>query len=193
MNLLRILFPLLILITLSIPCHAHLNSISYSTIEVATDEIRIELRFTLICTLELFSVDVDGDGILTKEELQPAKPAMYYYLTNKIKILSGGRQLRMILRDLTFKVEEDDAYTIFELAYPKTNESDEFILLCNVLEETDPYHKNLAEIKYSGNDYLFVFTNINYFNSKTASTEETKPANMPGSATSTLQPSGDEK
>ena len=44
---------------------AHLNSISYSTFHVMENKIELELRFTLICTLELFNIDRDSDGFLT--------------------------------------------------------------------------------------------------------------------------------
>ncbi len=145
---------------------SHLNSLSYSTIESTSQSVRVELKLTLICTLELFSVDANNDGYLSKEELEPAKSAMYYYINNKIKVLSGGKQLRMLLRDLGFRVEEEDSYTVFDLEFPKVKGHDEFVMICNVIEETDPYHRNLAEIKVDDEEYLFVFTNMNYFDSK---------------------------
>ena len=142
----------------------HLNSLSYSTIEIKENEIRWELRFTLLCTLELFSVDLNNDNFLSKEELEAAWPMMYYYLNNKIKVMEGGRQLKLTLRDISFKVEADDSYTVFQLSYAiPQKKSDQILLLCNVQEETDPYHRDLAEITLNDDTYLFVFNNINYF------------------------------
>ncbi|MEW6238951.1 MAG: hypothetical protein AB1656_26505 [Candidatus Omnitrophota bacterium] len=178
----RLFFSTLLLI-LSCPCQAHLNSVSFSSIVVSATEVRVELRFTLICTLELFPADKNGNNLLSAEELSAVKPAMYYYLTNKIKILSGGRQLRMVLRDLTFEVEEDDSYTIFQLAFPRSEESKNLIIFCNVSEEADPYHRNLAEIKLGDKDYLFVFTNVNYFDSAHPPLSPAIPLGVPAAAT----------
>jgi len=171
------------LLFLSLPCQAHFNSISFSSIVASSTEVRIELRLTLICTLELFPADKDGDGLLSDEELAAVKPSMYYYLANKIKILSGGRQLRMMMQDLTFKVEEDDSYTIFQLAFPRSEESKNLIILCNVMEEADPYHRNLAEIQSGDKDYLFVFTNVNYFDSANPPVSPSEPSSIPANAT----------
>ncbi|HOL92808.1 MAG TPA: hypothetical protein PLH79_00535 [bacterium] len=164
----RLTIPFFVLLGAAGLSTAHLNSISDSVIELRNNEIQMKLRFTLICTLELFQIDLNGDLILSEEEIQPVKPMMYYYLSNKIKVLADGRQLKMEMRNVTFKVEEDDSYVTFDLRFPFQKKPDAFLVLCNVLEETDPYHRNLAEIKMNGNEYLFVFTNTNYFNSAEA-------------------------
>ncbi len=145
---------------------AHLNSMSFSKIEVKESEVHWQMKFTLLCTLELFAVDVDSNNFLSEEELKSAWSMMYYYLSNKIKVLGGGRQLRMVLKDISFSVEEDDSYTVFELSFPFRQKPDGFIFLCNVQEETDPYHQALAEIHLADESYAYVFSNVNYFDSQ---------------------------
>lgn len=142
---------------------AHLNSMSFSKIEVKENEVRWEMKFTLLCTLELFAVDVDNDNFLSKDELKSAWSMMYYYLSNKIKVLSEGKQLRMVLKDISFSVEEDDSYTVFDISFPFRQNPQSFIFLCNVQEETDPYHQGMAEIHLKDAAYAFVFSNVNYF------------------------------
>ncbi|RJP26756.1 MAG: hypothetical protein C4527_14555 [Candidatus Omnitrophota bacterium] len=159
------LLPLLIVLLCGDLTWAHLNSFSFSTIEIKEDAIHMELRLTLICTLELFPVDTDANQFLSEEELKAFRSMMYYYLTNKLKILNSGRQLHLVLKDISFHVEEDDSYTVFNLVIPLRKPLENVIILCNVLEETDPYHRNLSEIKMKGNEYLFIFTNDNYFDS----------------------------
>jgi len=144
---------------------AHLNSFSYSSIEIGETEINIELRFTLICTLELFNADPDGDMILTKKELDAIKPLMYYYLSNKIKILAGGRQLKFDLKKMYHETKEDESLVVMQLSYKSAKPIKSVIILCNVSEENDPFHRNIAEIKMKDKQYLFVFTADNYFNS----------------------------
>ncbi len=161
------------------PAFAHLNSISDSVIELKEDEIQLKLRFTLVCTLELFQIDLNGDLLLSEEEIQPVKPMMFYYLSNKIKVLADGRQLKMEMRSVTFKVEEDDSYVTFDLHFPFKKKPGAFLVLCNVLEETDPFHRNLSEIKLNGKEYLFVFTNSNYFNSADARPESVESPEAP--------------
>lgn len=147
-------------------CHAHLNSMSFSKIEVKDEEVHWQMKFTLLCTLELFAVDVDNNNFLSDEELKSAWSMMYYYLSNKIKVLSEGKQLRMVLKDIHFSVEEDDSYTVFELSFPFRQDPDGFLFLCNVQEETDPYHQGMAEIYLPKESYVFVFSNVNYFDTK---------------------------
>jgi hypothetical protein len=144
---------------------AHLNSMSFSKIEVKENEVRWEMKFTLLCTLELFAVDVNNDNFLQEDELKSAWSMMYYYLSNKIKVLSEGKQLRMVLKDITFSVEEDDSYTVFDLSFPFRQDPKGFLFLCNVQEETDPYHQGMAEIHLKDASYAFVFSNVNYFDS----------------------------
>ncbi len=163
----KIITAIILFLCFSIPVSwSHLNSVSYSTITVKDEAIHVEFRYTLICTLELFQVDADSDSFLTKEELNPARDMIYYYLTNKIKVLCNGRQLQANLKNISFKVEEDDSYTIFDLVYPTHDKPKDLIILCNVSEEVDPYHRNLAEIKLGDKEYLYVFTNDNYFDSR---------------------------
>ena len=164
----------------------HVNSISYSKITVLDNEIHVQLRNTLLCTLELFAVDLDGNSILTKEELDPAKPAMFYYLNNKIKILSGGRQLPMALKEVTFRVEEDDSYTIFDLVFPTYKKPNDWMIFFNLSEEVDSYHRNLSEITIDDKKYLFVFNNTNYFDSRNPPPPEAK-SGIPPSATATIK------
>lgn len=150
---------------ISYPAVSHPNSVSYSTIEFRDKEIRIELRYTLLCTLELFQADSDNDQKLTEEELEAIKPLMFYYLNNKIKVLSHSRQLRLAIRKMRFSIEEDDSYVIMELAYLSPDTLESAIIFCNLSEEVDAYHRNLSQIKIGEKEYLFVFTNTNYFNS----------------------------
>ncbi len=164
MKRLPVLLLLLLIPTLS--SWSHLNSLSYSLIDINDKEVHIELRLTLICMLELFTVDIDGDLLLTQKELEPVKPVMYYYLNNKLKILSGGQQLRMELKTLDFSVEEDDSYVTVDLYYPRPKPSSGIVILNNVLEETDPFHRNIAEIKTKGKESVFIFTNANYFDTR---------------------------
>ncbi len=162
---------------------AHLNSFSYSSIDISENEINIELRFTLICTLELFNADPDGDLILTQKELDAIKPLMYYYLSNKIKVLSGGRQLKFDLLKMSHETEEDEeSFVVMQLSYKSTKPLESVIILCNVSEENDPFHRNIAGIKIKDKEFLFVFTSNNYFNSdnppkpKTAASDVISPA-----------------
>lgn len=148
------------------PASAHLYSVSYSTIEIATDEIRVEMRHPLICVLELFPIDQDGDQYLTDEEIEPAIQAIYYYLTNKIKVLSAGRQLSMRMTDVYFEVGEEESYLIYDLRFERVEPDRPFILFNNIQEEVDPYHRNIALVVVDGREYLFVFTNANYFDSR---------------------------
>ena len=90
---------------------------------------------------------------------------MLYYLKNKIKVLSGGRQLPMVLDDLSFITEPEDSYTVFKITFPGYGIIKDPIILCNVLEETDPYHRNISGIEIGDIEYTFIFTNSNYFNS----------------------------
>ncbi|MFB3785137.1 MAG: hypothetical protein ACE15F_02080 [bacterium] len=166
---------------------AHLNSLSDSVVEMKEDEIQLKLRFTLVCTLELFQIDLNGDLLLSEEEIQPVKPMMFYYLSNKIKVLADGRQLKMEMKSVTFKVEEDDSYVTFDLRFPFKKKPDAFLVLCNVLEETDPYHRNLSEIRLNGKQYLFVFTNSNYFNSADARPESVE-SSVPPAPAGDIQP-----
>lgn len=165
--------------------HAHLNSVSYSMIDITDKEVRIELRYTLLCTLELFPADRDGDFSLSDEELKDLKPMMFYYLNNKIKVLSGGLQLKMEIKHLRFSVEEDDSFVIADLSFPaKEAAIESVIILCNLSEEADIYHRNLSQIKMKGEEYLFVFTNSNYFNSlHPPKSQSAKSASIPSSAT----------
>lgn len=161
-----LLSPLIAFLVAAAPAEAHLNSISYSDIAIGEKEIEWELSFTLLCTLELFSVDADHDNFLSKEELRSAWPMMFYYLSNKVKVMNGGRQLRMNLKDIRFEVREDDSYTVFDLRFTfPQRRVPQTLFVCNVQEETDPYHRNLAEIALEDGTYMFVFNNMNYFDS----------------------------
>lgn len=146
---------------------SHLNSISYALIDIGEKEVKIELRLTLICMLELFTVDTDGDLKLSEKELEPVKPVVFYYLNNKIKILSGGQQLRMEMKSMRFSVEEDDSYVTIDLRFPREKTTGEVVVLNNVLEETDPFHRNIAEVKTKDKEAIFVFTNSNYLDTRT--------------------------
>lgn len=160
------IFQLLVCLFFAMPSHAHLNSMSFSKIEVKENEVRWQMKFTLLCTLELFAVDMDNNNFLSDEELKSAWSMMYYYLSNKIKVLSEGKQLRMVMKDIKFSVEEDDSYTVFELSFPFRQNPQGFMFMCNVQEETDPYHQAMAEIYLPKDSYLFVFSNVNYFDSQ---------------------------
>ncbi len=167
------------------PSSAHLNSFSFSTITVKEEAIQIEMRFTLICTLELFQVDHDHNAFLSQEELNSARNMMYYYLSNKIKVLCNGHQLKAVLKGLSFQVEEDDSYTVFDLVYPTKSKPEELILLCNVSEEADPYHRSVSEIRMGEKKYVFIFTNDNYFDSRNPPPAEPQDAEMIPSSTET--------
>lgn len=149
--------------------YAHLNSMSFSKIEIKENEVRWEMKFTLLCTLELFAVDVNSDNFLQEDELKSAWSMMYYYLSNKMKVLTDGKQLRMVLKDISFSVEEDDSYTVFDLSFPFRQNPEDFVFLCNVQEETDPYHQAMAEIHLPKESYAFVFSNVNYFDTSNIS------------------------
>ena len=164
--LIQLMMVLCVSILIATPSYSHLNSMSFSKIEVKENEVRWQMKFTLLCTLELFAVDVDNNNFLSDEELKSAWSMMYYYLSNKIKVLSEGKQLRMVLKDIKFSVEEDDSYTVFELSFPFRQNPQGFMFLCNVQEETDPYHQGMAEIYLPKENYLFVFSNVNYFDTQ---------------------------
>ncbi len=144
---------------------SHFNSISFSTIEIKEKEVRMELRYTFLCVLELFQADQNNDQKLSEEELEKISSPFYFYLNNKIKILGGGRQLRMVLKRIRFAIEETDSFVVLDLSFSSQESLDSVIILCNLSEETDSYHRNLSQIKIGEKEYFFIFTNQNYFNS----------------------------
>lgn len=161
----RTLFGILIAFALAqTSAWAHLNSVSFSTIKLSTQAVQIELRSTVICVLELFPVDKNGDQILAEEEVAPYRQVMYFYLSNKIKVLSGGAQLKMSMRDITFEEGDGESYLVYDLWYKRRDPSQPVIIINNIQEETDPYHRNLSVIEKDGREHLFVFTQENYLN-----------------------------
>lgn len=141
---------------------AHMNSYSFSTIKVKEESIQYELRFPYLNTIELFAVDKDMDQVLSKDELEPAKQVMFYYFDNKIKVLSQGRQLQMVLNTVEFNNEDGDAVIIVHFEYPGYQAPEDAIIFCNVSEEVDPFHQNIAVIEKDGKRYLFTFTKTSY-------------------------------
>ncbi|MDP8243008.1 MAG: hypothetical protein P9L94_02920 [Candidatus Hinthialibacter antarcticus] len=171
----RILTFLLLCVAAAPYAAAHLNSYSFSTITIDEESILYELRFPYVNTIELFAVDKNMDQVLTEEELEPAKQVMFYYFDNKIKILSQGRQLQMVLKDVVFNNEEDDAVIIVHFEFPGYQAPGPAIILCNVSEEVDPFHQNIGVIEKDGKRFLFTFTKASYLDiSKITSDMEIK-------------------
>lgn len=161
----HILILLGLLGSLALQANAHLNSVSFSTITIEDATLSIEVRSTLICVLELFPVDVDGDQILTKAELTPAEQVMFFYLNNKIKVLNGGSQMPMRMKNVRFEVGPEDSYVIYDLTFPREFPQQPVLIMNNIQEETDPYHRNISVVHMEEKEYLFVFTQQNYLNS----------------------------
>lgn len=154
---------------------AHLNSYSFSTISINEESIEYELRFPYVNTIELFAVDKNMDQVLSEDELEPAKQVMFYYFDNKIKVLSQGRQLQMVLKDVIFNNEEDEAVIEVHFEFPGYQAPEPAIILCNVSEEVDPFHQNIGVIEKDGKRYLFTFTKASYLDlSKITSDMEIK-------------------
>ncbi|MBD3267647.1 hypothetical protein GF373_13340 [bacterium] len=166
----------------------HLNSISYSTIAIEESKVRIQFRYTYLCTIELFQIDKNMDQQLSPAELTQGKEMIFYYLKNKFKVLSNGRQLKMILKNIQFKEEENDAFTICDLVFPSSNPLGQVIVFCNVSEEVDPYHRNIAEIEIGDKKGLFIFKKENYFDSANSVLIQEPALNPIQSATSATEP-----
>jgi hypothetical protein len=148
--------------------NAHLNSVSYSSINVEEYNVYMEFRYTLLCTLELFRIDTNNDRVLSEEEMAAGKPMIFYYLKNKIKVLSGGKQLKLVIAKMEFAEEDDDAYLICHLIFRGKKVNEPIILFCNVSEETDANHRHIAEIKLPDTQGVFIFTRENYFDSQSS-------------------------
>ncbi len=141
---------------------SHLNSFSFSTITIKDESIVYTLRFPYVNTVELFAVDANMDQVLTQNELEPAKQVMFYYFDNKIKVLSGGRQLQMVLNEVVFNNEEDEAAIEVTFEFPGYQAPEPAIIFCNVSEEVDPFHQNIGVIEKDGKRFLYTFTKTSY-------------------------------
>jgi hypothetical protein len=162
---------------------AHLNSLSYSTILMKEKSVHIHFRYTYLCTIELFQVDTNKDKTLSADELATLEQPLFYYLNNKIKVLSGGRQLEMQLKNLRFVVEDEEAYTVCELDFVSEEPLGQVILFCNVSEEVDPFHRHIAEIKMDDEKGVFFFKRDNYFDSQASTLVKERGADTVPAAT----------
>ncbi|MBI1390541.1 MAG: hypothetical protein GC154_19070 [bacterium] len=158
----RYVFPFILVLAAPSLVYAHLNSYSFSTVTIKDEEIGFELRFPYINTIELFAADKNMDQVLSKEEIEAAQQVMYYYFANKIKALSEGRQLQLVMNDARFAEEDDQSFLVIDFTFAGYRKPENVYILCNVSEEVDPYHQNIAVIKKDGKQYLFTFTSSTY-------------------------------
>ena len=140
---------------------AHLNSYSYAEIEIGAEEIVYELRVDVLTLVELFQIDQNGDWIVDESEIERTRQLIYYYLRNKIKVLSGGKQLPLDLRSVEYK-REPQPHVALVMRFVCPNSDEDCVMFCNVSEETDPFHRSISSVRIGDEEYQFVFTKENY-------------------------------
>lgn len=164
-------FPsVLFLIGLTLSASAHINSFSYADINISSKEVYFDLKMTQRTTLELFNLDTDLDGAIQPEELDDAWEVLYYYLDNKIKVLSGNaalgmagyQQLKPEIVKLSYFRDEYDAYLRVQFRYQRDDSEAALSIFNNLSEETDPFHRSLANLTTTAGKFRFVFSRFNY-------------------------------
>lgn len=160
----------LVLVLISVPSWAHINSFSYMDMTVTEKEIRVDLKLTQRTTLELFALDVNYNASLEQEELDAAWEVLYYYLDNKFKVLRapadgnphGFRQLKPEITKISYLTDQFDAYVRIECRFQLDAPVGGLHIFNNLSEETDPYHRSLTRLTTPAGEFRFAFTRYNF-------------------------------
>lgn len=180
----RTLLFLPLLLTVSLAARAHLNSFSFLQIDVDESEIRVDLMMTQRTTLELFALDTNYDTALQQDELDAAWEVLYYYIDNKIKVLSGSpdggltgyRQLKPEILSIAYVTDRYDAYVRIVMRYKRRDPKAVLQIVNNISEETDPYHRSLAQLTTAKGKAAYVFTRYNYLQIESDGSNNGRPA-----------------
>ncbi len=144
---------------LAAPLAAHQMNTSYTTVTASPN--RIEVRFTFdITDLEKnFTLDADGDGATSREELLQALPAMYEYLAAHFGLALGYTPVDLEQQEGGFTQDEFGNIFINFLFSKNLGEAPREIgLSIDFFEKFGEKHNNLAKIVYGENVQQAVFT-----------------------------------
>ncbi len=186
----RFLLLIPLLVSVSLAAQAHLNSFSFLSIDVDESEIKVDLMMTQRTTLELFALDTNYDTALQQDELDAAWEVLYYYIDNKIKVLSGSpdggltgyRQLKPEILSIAYVTDKYDAYVRVVMRYKRRDPKSALQIVNNISEETDPYHRSLAQLTTAKGNAAYVFTRYNYLEIKSDGSNNGRPAGDDNSA-----------
>jgi hypothetical protein len=121
---------------------AHQQGVSYSDIEVAGGRIRYDLS---ISNHDLRELDVEGDGVITSDEILAGYPALRRRFARSVDVEAGGRACVLDLKD--FLVDPNQAI-VFRLRGECDGHPLRVRVAVRSLLGADGY--NFAKIRYQG-------------------------------------------
>lgn len=129
---------------------AHQQGVSYSDVEVGEGRV----RYDLVLSTHDLTADVDGDGVLTNEEVVSAYPQLRRVLERAVMIEAGGRACPLVLQDFSIEPRE---LVLFRLRGPCPDATPvRVVVRLLMLSAVDGY--NLAKIRAAGVFTEHIFT-----------------------------------
>jgi hypothetical protein len=142
----RVLLPLLLLLLLALPAHAHKPSDSYLVLRV--DGARIEGHWDIaLRDLDLaIGLDGDGDGRLTWNELRARHGAIEAYALSRLSIAAGGAPCTLAAGPQLVDEHTDGAYTVLPLRGTCAVAPTELTVAYRLFGDVDAQHRGLLRI-----------------------------------------------
>ncbi len=153
----RLVFGILLLGAL-VPAQAHKPSDSYLSLKVAGNQVTGQWDIALRDLDLAVSLDLDGDGRLTWDEVRSQHHIIAPYALERLDIASAAGKCAIAAGEQLIDHHTDGAYTVLRFSATCLDAPETLTINYRLFADLDPQHKGLARIEHDGATTTAIFS-----------------------------------